>query len=290
MQFYTVPDRNITDKKIVIVTTTTMITDVVKEIVHDKAIVYGLMGPGVDPHLYRARESDVHKLGSADIIFYNGLHLEGKMAEVLEGMNHFTRTVAVTKNIDRADLRLVEFGMYDPHVWFDVKLWSSVVQTICDELVCFDSDNAETYKQNNKIYQQRLFDLDNYIEKKIATVDREKRVLVTAHDAFGYFGDRYGCDVVGLQGLSTDAEIGTQDIRMLADFIVQKKVPVIFTESSISERSILALRNAVAARGWLVVTGPELYSDALGDFSTHAYDYCGMIRYTIDTIVDSLNQ
>lgn len=282
--------KTIGSNKITIVTTTTMVTDIVNEIARDRAIVHGLMGPGIDPHLYRARESDVHKLGSADIVFYNGLHLEGKMANVLEGMNRFTRTVAVTRDIDRAQLRSVEFCMYDPHVWFDVELWSCAVQTVCDELVQLDPDNAQEYKNNNELYQQRLTDLNEYIKNKVAAISRSHRIFVTAHDAFGYFGNRYGFDVVGLQGLSTDAEIGVQDIVVLADLIVEKKIPVLFAESSISQRSVIALCNAVSARGHCVTIGPELYSDALGDISTPAHDYCGMMRYTVDVLIDSLKR
>lgn len=277
------------NKKIVIVATTTMIADLVIHIVGNHAIVYGLMGPGVDPHLYRARESDVHKLAAADIIFYNGLHLEGKMGQVLAGMNHFTRAVAVTDSIDKTLLRCAEFdGMYDPHVWFDVVLWKSAVRLVCDELVKIDPVHELDYKKNCDNYMQSLSLLDEYIMKKVMTIDRDRRILVTAHDAFGYFGARYGFDVVGLQGLSTDAEVGMHDITVLADFIVEKKVPVVFVESSVAQRTVFALRNAVNARGWCVAIGAELYSDALGDCSTRASDYCSMLYYTVDTIIDSL--
>jgi len=269
-----------------------MIADAVKNIIGDdssNAQVYQLMGPGVDPHVYRARESDVHKLADADIIFYNGLHLEGKMGTILEGMHYFTKTVAVTDAIDKTLLRTAEFeDMYDPHVWFDVSLWILVVHYIQQQLMLADPDNAEHYSVNGDEYIQELEALQKYIHSKIELLSEYEKVLITAHDAFGYFGRAYGFEVVGLQGLSTDADIGTKDIQHLADYIVERKVRAIFIETSISPRAIVAVQNAVVARGWFVDIGDELYSDALGDVATQAGSYCGMIRYNVDVIVGSL--
>lgn len=277
------------EKKITIVATTSIIADAVNAIVGDSAIVHALMGPGIDPHLYRARESDVHKLAAADIVFYNGLHLEGKMGQVLEGMHRFTKVVAVSDVLDKNQLRTADFDeMYDPHIWFDVSLWIQIVRCIQSTMIKYDPDHAEIYQKNGDEYVQRLEQLHQYIHGRVSIIAPEKRILITAHDAFGYFGRAYGFEVVGLQGLSTDSDISTKDIQLLADYIVEKKIKAIFVESSIPQRTLFAVQNAVRARGWYVVVGDELYSDALGDETTHASDYCGMITHNIDVIVSSL--
>ncbi len=276
-------------KTITVVCTTSMITDMVQRIGGTNIMVQGLMGPGVDPHLYRARESDLHKLVAADIIFYNGLHLEGKMVEVFASMSWYTKTVAVTDVIPKDQLRSTGFtDMYDPHVWHDVHLWMRVVQYISDNLIVIDPDHADDYQNNTKQLLQKLELLDQYIKKQAKKVSVSQRILVTAHDAFGYFGIRYGFEVVGLQGLSTDSQIGTKDIQQLASFIVEKKIPAMFVESSIPQRSIKAVQRAVEARGWQVAIGKELFSDALGDPETRAGNYIGMIRHNVDAIVSGL--
>lgn len=276
-------------EKITVVATTSIIADAVRAIVGDSATVHALMGPGIDPHLYRACESDVHKLAAADIVFYNGLHLEGKMGQVLEGMNRFTVVVAVASALDNNQLRKVDFDdMYDPHIWFDVSLWIHVVRYIQQSMIKCDVKNAELYKENGDVYIKKLEQLHRYVQDCISSIPLEKRILITAHDAFGYFGRAYGFNVVGLQGLSTDSDISTKDIQNLSDYIVEKKIKAIFVESSIPQRTIIAVQNAVRARGWGVVVGDELYSDALGDETTHASDYCGMITHNIDVIVSSL--
>jgi manganese/zinc/iron transport system substrate-binding protein len=276
-------------KKLTIVATTSIIADAIRRIVGDHIAVHGLMGPGVDPHLYRARESDVHKLAAADLIIYNGLHLEGKMGQVLEGMQRFTETVAVASCLDTTILRAADFAdLYDPHIWFDVALWIVVVRFIQQSVIALDPINADAYKKNGDDYIRELEQLHAYVHKRVNELNCSKRILITAHDAFGYFGAAYDFEVVGLQGLSTDCDISTKDIKDLADYIVENAVPTIFVESSIPQRSIAAVQNAVRARGWSVQMGPELYSDALGDDSTLASSYVGMITYNIDAIVDSL--
>lgn len=274
------------DKKTIIaVCTTSMITDMVQQIGRNNIVVHGLMGPGVDPHLYRARESDLHKLAASDIIFYNGLHLEGKMAEVFASMSRYKKTVAVTDAITKDQLRSTEFAcMYDPHVWHDVRLWMCVVQYISDNLIAIDPDHADNYQNNTQQLLRQLEKLDQYVVQQANKIPPSQRILITAHDAFGYFGIRYGFDVVGLQGLSTDSQIGTKDIQQLASFIVEKKIPVMFVESSIPQRSIKAVQRAVEARGWQVAIGEELFSDALGNPKTLPGSYIGMIRHNIDTI------
>ena len=276
-------------KKITIVATTSIVADAVRKIVGDHIAVHGLMGPGVDPHLYRARESDVHKLAAADLVLYNGLHLEGKIGQVLEGMQRFTQTVAVASCLDTTMLRAADFAdLYDPHIWFDVAIWIVVVRFIQKSVIALDPINTDAYKKNGDEYIRELEQLHAYVHRRVNELDVQKRILITAHDAFGYFGAAYGFEVVGLQGLSTDCDISTKDIKELADYIVENHIPVIFVESSIPQRSIAAVQNAVRARGWSVQIGPELYSDALGDNTTPAPSYVGMIKYNVDALVDAL--
>ena len=272
-----------------IVTTTSMLADAVKNITGDCAEVHCLMGPGIDPHLYRARESDVHALASADLVIYNGLHLEGKMGQVLEGMNRFTHVVNASNALDKNQLRRADFDeLYDPHIWFDVTLWIDIVRFIQKTLINCDRENELLYQKNGDDYVTQLELLHEYITNRIAEVDPSKRILITAHDAFGYFGQCYGFEVVGLQGLSTDCDISTQDIIALANYIVAKRIPTIFVEASIPQRSLRAVQHAVSAQGWSVDLGDELYSDSLGDQASAAVTYIDMVKYNINTIIDSL--
>ena len=279
------------DTRKVIVATTSMLADAVRTIVGDHMIVHGLMGCGIDPHLYRARESDVHKLAAADLVVYNGLHLEGKMGQVLEGMNRFTRVINASDVINRKNLRRIDFDeLYDPHIWFDVTVWISVVRYIQAAVMQLDKEHADVYKKNGDEYIMQLEQLHEYVQQRIAELQPQQRILITAHDAFGYFGDAYGIEVVGLQGLSTDSDISTRDIQQLADYIVEKHIPTIFVESSIPARSLMAVQEAVAAQGWRVTLGNELYSDALGDEKSNAATYSDMVKYNVDTIVDALKK
>ena len=278
-------------KQFTIVTTTSMLADATRAVVSDHMIVHCLMGPGIDPHLYRARESDVHTLAAADLVIYNGLHLEGKMGQVLEGMNRFTTVVNASDELNKQNLRCADFeNLYDPHIWFDVRLWISVVQYIQDAVMHLDPDHADVYKKNGDEYSAQLQSLHAYIKHRVAELKPEQRILVTAHDAFGYFGDAYGFEVVGLQGLSTDSDISTKDIQELADYIVAKKIPTIFVESAINARSLHAVQEAVAAQGYHVALGDELYSDALGDETSGAATYIDMVKHDVDTIVDGLKK
>lgn len=284
-------DREKKYDQLVIVATTSMLADAVRNIVGDRMIVHGLMGCGIDPHVYRARESDVHKLAAADLVVYNGLHLEGKMGQVLEGMSRFTAVVNASDAIDKRNLRATEFdGLYDPHIWFDVQLWISVVRYIQATIMQLDPKHADIYKKNGDAYCAQLEQLHEYVQQRIAELQPQQRILVTAHDAFGYFGDAYDFEVVGLQGLSTDSDISTRDIQQLADYIVQKKIPTIFVESSIPARSLMAVQQAVAPQDWSVALGDELYSDALGDQESGADTYIAMVKHNIDTIVDALKR
>lgn len=276
-----------------IVATTTMLADAVEVIGGDKVNVEGLMGPGIDPHLYKASAGDVNKMQGADLIIYNGLHLEGKMAEIFENMKEQNiKTVGAAEVISEDKLIATEYssGSYDPHVWFNVELWIEVVQEVEKTLSEMDKENSEFYKSNTEEYIKELEELNDYVQERAEEVDENKRVLVTAHDAFGYLGDRYGFEVKGLQGLSTATEAGTADVKNLADFIAEKEIPAIFIESSVPPKNIEALQDAVLSRGFEVEIGGELFSDSLGDPDSEEGTYIGTVRHNIDTIVNALKK
>lgn len=273
-----------------IVTTTGIVGDVARQVAGEHGRVESLMGPGVDPHLYKASESDVRRLAEADLIFYNGLHLEGKMGDILVKMARQRPVVAVTEEAPPEMLREPpEFlGQYDPHLWFDVRLWSTTPAVIAEELARLDPEHAADYRANADRYRTELEELDRWVEQEIATIPAERRILVTAHDAFGYFGQRYGIEVVALQGISTLAEAGLRDVERVVDLVVDRGVPAIFVESSVPRRSIEAVQAAVRSRGREVAIGGQLYSDALGAAGTPEGTYAGMVRANVGTIVGAL--
>ena len=275
-----------------VVTTIGMISDIVQQVGGERVKATGLMGTGVDPHLYKASAGDVERLAGADLIFYNGLHLEARMGGVLERMQNQVRTAAVTDKIDRSLLQAPpEFeGAYDPHVWFDVTLWMKAVELVRDTLVEMDADNASLYKTNASNYLTKLEELHNYVKRQAEKVPPDHRVLVTAHDAFNYFGRAYGFEVRGLQGISTATEAGTADVQKLVKFITARRIPAMFIETSVPRRSIEAVQAAVKSRGFAVRIGGELFSDAMGNPGTPEGTYIGMVRHNIDTIVTSLTQ
>jgi manganese/zinc/iron transport system substrate-binding protein len=277
-------------RQIKVVTTVGMITDIVQVVGGERVQVKGLMGPGVDPHLYKATEGNLITLAEADLVFYNGLHLEAKMGEVFERMGGRIRSVAVTRNIDDSKLLSPpEFqGFHDPHVWFDVTLWMSAVATVRDTLVEMDPAHAQVYKSNAESYLRELADLHEYVIAEAAKVPQSARVIITSHDAFNYFGRAYGFEVRGLQGVSTATEAGVADVQNLAGFIAERKIPALFVESSVSSRSIEAVQAAVRARGWDVKIGGKLFSDAMGSPGTPEGTYIGMIRHNIDIVVTAL--
>jgi manganese/zinc/iron transport system substrate-binding protein len=283
-------EKSLSQRKIRVVTTIGMITDIVANVGGERVEVTGLMGPGVDPHLYKASAGDVTRLSKADMIFYNGLHLEAKMAEVLENMQRTVKTAAVTEKIDRSLLLAPpEFaGAYDPHVWFDVTLWMKAVERVRDALIEIDANSASTYQENTKKYLAKLEDLHTYVKTQAEKAPKNQRALVTAHDAFNYFGRAYGFEVRGLQGISTATEAGTADVQALVEFIVKRRIPAMFVESSVPRRSIEAVQEAVKAKGFSVEIGGQLFSDAMGDPGTPEGAYIGMVKHNIDTIVKSL--
>lgn len=288
-----IPEKTLPDfsgRTINVVASTGMVGDIVKEVGGDRLNVTTLMGPGVDPHLYKASEGDVERLDEADIVFYSGLHLEAKLAEVFEKMGDSIVTVPVTDLIPRSELHVVGAGAYtyDPHVWFDVSLWSDAVESVRRTLVEVDPTHAAEYDARAEAYQQKLTALDEYVRAEAETIPTDKRVLITAHDAFGYFASAYGFEVLGLQGISTAAEAGAGDVQELADYIVENQIPAIFVESSVSPRTVRALQEAVRAQGFDVQIGGSLFSDAMGDPGTEEGTYIGMVRHNIDIIAHAL--
>jgi len=274
-----------------VVATTGMIAWIAERVGGARVSVEGLMGPGVDPHLYKATASDVRRLAGADLILYNGLHLEAAMGEVLEEMDERVPTAAVTDGIDRGRLLTPpEYeGAYDPHVWFDVRHWMSAVHAARDALIEQDSSGAEIYRANAAAVLAELDSLDGWVRERIRAIPPERRVLVTAHDAFNYFGRAYGVEVRGLQGISTASEAGTADVQALVDEIVERRISAIFVETSIPRRTIEAVQAAARARGFEVAIGGSLFSDAMGDGGTPEGTYPGMVRHNVNTIVDALS-
>lgn len=274
-----------------VVTTTSMITDLVQNIGGDKVAVQGLMGAGVDPHLYKASEGDVSKLSNADMIFYSGLHLEGKLVEVFEKMKRQNiNTVAVSDALDKNDLigSTLFASNYDPHIWFDVKNWQKITLFVADQLAKAQPQHKAEFEANAAAYLKKLETLENDIRAEIGTLPEDKRRLVTAHDAFNYFGKAYGFDVVGLQGLSTATEAGVQDVQKTAGYIIDHKVKAVFIESSVPRRTVEALQAAVNSKDHQVAIGGTLFSDALGNPGTPEGTYIGMFKFNVHTIVTSL--
>lgn len=278
------------NRKLNIVATTGMIADALQNIAGDRAEVTSLMGPGVDPHLYKATQGDLGKLRSADIIFYNGLHLEGKMGEVLERLARQKPVVAVAEKLP--ENRLLANPDYadshDPHVWFDVSLWSEAVAFASHELQKHDTANAEYYQQNTNKYIKELSELHQWVKEQIAIIPEEQRVLITAHDAFEYFGRAYKIEVRGLQGISTVAEYGLQDISQMVKYLVENNIKAVFVESSVSEKALEAVVQGTEKRGHHIIIGGTLYSDAMGKKGTAEGTYNGMVRHNVNTIVHAL--
>ena len=276
--------------KLNVVVTTTMLTDLVKNIGGDFINLQGLMGAGVDPHLYKASEGDVSKLFNADVIFYNGLHLEGKLVSIFEKMEAQKTTVALGEFLAKDGLIGSDYfaSNYDPHVWFNIQYFKEFSNKVTAVLSNKDPKNAKRYRSNNLAFQQELDQLQTRVVDAIATLAPDKRILVTAHDAFNYFGKAYGFKVVGLQGLSTATEAGVQDVQKLSDYIIQNNVKAIFIESSVPRKTIEALQAAVLSKDHQVSIGGSLYSDALGDAGSLEGTYAGMFFYNVKTIVNAL--
>ncbi len=276
--------------KLQIVATTTMLADMATIMGGDKVEVEGLMGPGIDPHLYKASAGNVKALNEADMVVYGGLHLEGKMGEIFENLQKTEKIiVCISDNIPEEKLLgFGDQGVHDPHIWFDVMLWKEASKNLLDGFIKLDPDNKEYYTKNYEDYAKELDELDAYVRENLNKVKESSRVLVTAHDAFSYFGRAYGYEVVGLQGISTESEAGTKDVKELADFIVEREIKAVFVESSVPRKNIEALQEAVASRGYTVEIGGELFSDSLGDPGTPEGTYIGTVKANVNTIVNAL--
>jgi manganese/zinc/iron transport system substrate-binding protein len=270
------------------VCTTGMVADLVKKVGGDKVAVTQIMGEDVDPHLYKASPEDVRTLHNADVIFYSGLHLEGKMTSVFEELGRERSVLAVAEQIDPK--RLIKDGEeVDPHVWFDVSLWNEARGHVVEALKKLDPPNADYYEDNGREYRKALDGLHARVRKDLATIQpRSRRVLVTAHDAFSYFGRAYDIDVKGIQGISTTAEASVKDINDLVDFIAANKVKAVFVETSVNQRNMKSLVEGCKARGHDVVIGGQLFSDAMGKEGTTQGTYVGMVEHNVKTIVNAL--
>ncbi|MEZ4884717.1 MAG: zinc ABC transporter substrate-binding protein [Chitinophagales bacterium] len=283
------------NKKWRIVTTTGMIKDAVTEIVGDKADVEGLMGAGVDPHLYKATQGDLKKLVNADIVFYNGLHLEGKMQDIFEKMAKQKEVIAIGDVLDKSEL-ITSFDSggaesrktYDPHIWFSVPLWTQAVQHIGEKMQQIDQANAAYYQANLQGYLTKLGELNKIVAANIQTIPKDQRLLITSHDAFGYFGKTYDMEVKGLQGISTVAEFGLKDVTEMVNLIVTRKLKAIFIESSVAAKPLEAVVAGCKEHGHAVKIGGTLFSDAMGADGTKEGTYIGMVEYNTKTIVEAL--
>lgn len=273
-----------------IVTTVGMVTDIVREVVGDRGEVIGLLSEGVDPHLYKPTREDVQQLSEANVIFYGGLLLEGRMQESLKKLQSSKPVVGVAESLDPAVLRKPpDFdGHYDPHVWMDVKLWSQCVEAVTKTMREFVPDHAAEFTSRAEAYQQKLAKLDEYVRQSLQSIPEKQRVLVTAHDAFGYFARAYGLEVKSVQGISTESEAGVADVNALVDFLVERKIGAIFVESSVSDKNLKAVIEGAEQRGWTVKVGGELFSDAMGTTGTYEGTYIGMIDHNATTITRAL--
>ncbi|MCJ7842080.1 zinc ABC transporter substrate-binding protein [Lederbergia sp. NSJ-179] len=276
------------DKKINIVTTIAQIAEPISIIGGEYVQVESLMGPGVDPHLYKATQGDIKKLEGSDIVLYSGLNLEGNMTEAFENISKKKTVSAISESISEDQLLNDENGAIDPHVWFDIELWKTALEEATATLKEYAPDHADDFEKNKKDYFVKLDELLEESKSKLAEIPKEKRVLVTAHDAFGYFGRAYDIDVVGLQGLSTEDEIGISDIDDTIEIIMEHKVPSVFVESSVNQNSIKAVIEGAKKKGLDIQLGGELYSDAMGNEGTEEGTYIGMYRYNVKTIYEAL--
>ncbi len=272
----------------IITATTSIIKDALENLMPVDVEILSLMGPGIDPHLYKPTSADLGKLRRADIIVYNGLALEGKMGGILENLSKKKTTLAVSSFINVKELIPSSSfkASYDPHIWFDVDLWKRGMIGLSDSIYSIQKWNSEIAHTPN--YKDTLENLNEWVIKNLKTIPEEKRVLVTAHDAFGYFGRAYGLEVVALQGISTLSEAGLKDIENLIEFIMDRKIKSVFVESIISPKAIKAVIQGCRLKGYEVMLGGTLYSDAMGPVGTEEDNYPGMIRYNVRIIINSL--
>lgn len=282
---------NLGNRQIKIIATTTMIADLVANAGKNRVSVESLMGPGVDPHSYEPRESDVSRLMNADVVFYNGIHLEGKMADLLEESAKKKNIYAIADGLKQMDIRIdAQTNAPDPHIWFNVELWMKALDFVTSKLIEIDPDNSGIYESNNKSHMATLNELHKYVKIQSEKIPASQRVLITAHDAFGYFGNAYGFQVRGVQGINTVAEANSGEIGNLATFMVKNKIKAFFVESSVPRKNLEKLREVATLidPNFVISTGGELFSDALGPANANSGTYEGMVRHNIDTITKAL--
>ena len=287
-------NEKVENEKPLIVTTTGMIGDMAKVLAEDRMDVISLMGPGVDPHLYKASQGDLELLNKADIVLYNGLKLEGKMGDILEKLGRKKPVVAIAKQIDKSLLHgdpkyPNDDSANDPHIWFDVSLWRQTIPVVEKVLSEFDPENAANYALSATSYISKLTELHDWTADEIAKIPEENKILITSHDAFGYFGSAYDLEVDALQGISTVSEFGLKDISDLVTKIVDRNIPAIFVESSVSSKSLEAVVEGCKDRGHEVKIGGTLFSDAMGEEGTVEGTYLGMVWHNVNVIQRALN-
>lgn len=278
------------DSRLQVVATTGMVADVVREVGGEFVDVKGLMGPGVDPHLYRQTRSDITAMSRADAVFWNGLYLEAQLEEFLLRLKQRRPVFAVAEAVPEARRMTDEQykNQSDPHVWMDPGRWRYVVKAIRDALIELRPKQEPVFRKRADTYLNELDELDAYARRVLGTVPEAQRVLVTAHDAFGYFGDAYDFEVLGIQGFSTESEAGLSRIEALVDLLVEREIGAIFVESSVSDRNVRALIEGAAARGHGVRIGGELYSDAMGPAGRYEGTWLGMIDHNVSVIARAL--
>jgi manganese/zinc/iron transport system substrate-binding protein len=272
-----------------VVATTTVVADLVRQVAGDHVEVECLMAAGIDPHSYKATPRDADRLARADLVVASGLHLEGKLADLLERLGRRVPVVAVADALPPERLLDAGAGLRDPHVWFDASLWSLCAPVVAERLAKLDSPHAADYRAAATAYAARLDALHAEILKRLAAVPEQRRVMVTAHDAFRYFGRAYGVEVVGIQGTSTEAEAGLGDINRLVDLVVERRIPAVFVETSVSDRNVAALREGARARGHEVALGGRLHSDSLGAAGSGAATLEEALRSNVATILAGLS-
>ena len=274
-------------KKLQITVTTGMIEDAVKAVVGDRADVVALLGPNSDPHMAKASKGDLRLIQSADIIIKNGLHLEGKLGDALDEYSHSTSIYNVSDGINEKDL-LETSGVHDPHIWFNIRIWRDGISSVGEAIIKEDSINADYYRTNLNTYLAKLESLHEYLITQIAKVPEEKRILITAHDAFRYFGKEYKVEVIGIQGISTLAQTSLKRRTNLSQLIIENNIKAIFPEASVRDSQVKAVLEDCKEKGYIVKTGKTLYSDALGEEGTQSGTFIGMVKYNLDNIIDAI--
>ncbi len=277
--------QNLQAKELKILATTGMIADILKNLVKVEVTHYQMMASGIDPHTYKPSARDLRKIHESQLVFYNGFHLEASLTKIFKKMR---KSHAICEILAAKDLLDGQYSIPDPHIWMDVTLWQKCVENTSKILQQNLPKQKKEIQKNTKLYQKKLKNLDLWIRKEIIKIPKQRRILVTAHDAFRYFGKAYQFQVLGIQGISTASQAGIKEIKDIANFVTEKKIPAIFVESSVAQHNIIALREAVHSRGWQVKIGESLFSDAMGSKGSGKDNYVAMIRHNVSAIVNGL--